>query len=395
LNVSTRGSGRDRGRFSGLLDPFNILALIALIGLVALSLVGQGNAQFYGGGEFYERQTVWVIVGGVVFVLLLFFDVRVLERGSYVFLGVVVVLLALTLIVGTEANNSKRWIRFGAVNLQASEFAKLAVTLALARYLHKRKERAPGESEPRHVGPYGVRDLFLPLAIILAPAPFILFQPDLGTTLMILFIGGTMLAIEGVRRRALVTMLVSLLVIVPVAWKLDLIRFYQKERVLKLIDDGWEKLDPDTGAILTNALTQSEQAVIAIGNGGLTGQGHRLANPARMKGLPEIHTDFISAMFGEEFGFIGFVLMLILFWWLTVWALRTAVDARDRFSRLFCVGIASLLGWQVFVNIGMVAGVLPVVGLPLPLLSYGGSAMLMNLAALGIVFSVALRRGRR
>jgi len=393
MSVLSRGGRGDR-RFAGLFDPLNIAAFVAFIGLITLSLVGQGNAQFYGGGEFYERQTMWVIAGGAVFVVLLFVDVRLVERSSYVYWGLIIVLLALTLVAGTEANNSRRWLRFGAVNLQASEFAKLAVALALARFLHKRKERAPGESEPRQTGTYGVRELFWPLVLIFGPMPFILFQPDLGTSLMLLFIGGTMLAIEGVARRALVILMVGTLVAIPIAWKLDLIRFYQKERVLKLIDDGWEKLDPDTGAILTSALTQSEQAVVAIGNGGLTGQGHRLANPARMRGLPEIHTDFISAMFGEEYGFGGFVALLLLFWWLTIWSLRTAMDAKDRFARLYCVGIAAMLGWQVFVNVGMVAGMLPVVGLPLPFLSYGGSAMLMNLAAFGLVFSIALRRGR-
>jgi rod shape determining protein RodA len=382
------------GRFAGLLDPLNIIALIALVALVTLSLIGQRNAQVYGGGEFYERQTVWVMLSGAVFLLLMVLDVRVAQRASYVFLGLIVVLLALTLVFGTEANHSRRWLRFGSVNLQASEFAKVAVALALARFLHERKERAPGESESRHRGRYGLRDLFWPFVIIGAPLPFILFQPDLGTSLIVMFIGGTMIAIEGIKRRALVVLILGTLVVIPVAWKLDLIRFYQKERVFKLINEDWEKLDPESGTILTSALTQSEQGVIAIGNGGLTGQGLKLANPARMRGLPEIHTDFISAMFGEEIGFVGLVVMLLLYWWLTIWSLRTALDARDRFGRLYCVGVASLMGWQVFVNVGMVAGILPVVGVPLPFLSYGGSAMLMNLAAFGLVFSVALRRGR-
>jgi rod shape determining protein RodA len=288
-----------------------------------------------------------------------------------------------------------RWLRLGEVNIQASELMKLAVIVALARFLHTRRARPPGETATPQVGKYRLRDLLAPFAIVFIPVPLILLQPDLGTTLIIIFIALTMLAVEGIQRRASLVMLVGIMIFVPVAWKAGLVQDYQKDRVYKLVDDSWEKVDQSTGVIHENRRTQAEQAMWAIGSGGLTGQGRRQANTQRMKVFPEVHTDFISAMVAEEFGFLGLTVLLFMFWWLVMWGLRTALDSRDRFCRLVCTGVAALFGWQVFVNVGMVTGFLPVVGVPLPFLSYGGSAFLSLLMCLGLVLNIARKRGRR
>lgn len=379
---------------SALLDPFNVLAILSIVGLVVASVVAQADANYYAGGRQYERHTVWMMIGVGAFLVAAVIDLRFVERGAYVFYGLCIVLLLLTLFAGTSVNNSTRWLRFGEINIQASEFAKLGVILALARFLHMRRARPPGETATPQVGKYRLRDLITPSALALAPAPLILLQPDLGTTLMVLFVALTMLAVEGIQRSAALVMMVGLLVIVPVAWKAGLVQPYQKERVYKLVDDRWEKVDEETGVIHEKRRTQAEQAMWAIGSGGLSGQGRKQANAQRMKVFPEVHTDFISAMVAEEFGFVGLTALLFMFWWLVMWGLRTALDSRERFCRLVCTGVAALFGWQVFVNVGMVTGFLPVVGVPLPFLSYGGSAFLTLLLCLGLVLNIARKRGR-
>jgi len=393
------GARSDRAR-TALLDPFNLLALVAMVALVGASLLAQSDAVFYAGGDYYEKQTIWIIVGGAMFVVLLFVDLRLVERASWIFYAACIGLLILTRFIGIEVNHSKRWLGFGSFNVQPSEFAKLALILTLARWLHNRRERKPGESEPKQVGRYDLRGMLVPGLIIVIPMVLILIQPDLGTALMLLFVGATMLAIEGMRGRSVLIVLVGVLVLIPVSWKLGDsvpvlgLRDYQKDRIFKMFNPDWEKVDPDTGVVHEHLLTQSEQGIIAIGTGGLTGMGQRGANPQRMEKFPEIHTDFVSAMVGEEFGFVGLTVVVFLFWWLVVWGLRTALDSRSRYCRLVCTGVAALLGWQVFVNLGMVSGILPVVGVPLPFLSYGGSAMMTILMSLALCFNIALKRGR-
>ncbi len=375
-------------------DHFTLFAVLAVIGLLAASLLAQGNAHFYAGKTFFQRQTIWIVVGGVVFFAATVIDLRLIERASYLYYGLVLALLVLTLVIGTSPTGEfKRWIKTGFFNIQASEFAKLAVIMALARYLHGQKERLPGEDEPRR-GEYRARDLAKPFLIVMVPLLLILPQPDLGTSLMLLFVSVTMLLMEGVHRRATVTALLAVLLVVPVAWKVGLIQPYQQDRIWLWVDQDWDKVDEDTGKVVETRTTQVEQAVWAIGSGGLAGQGHHQGNKARLSKLPEIHTDFIAPMLAEERGFLGVTVLLFLFWGVVMWSLRTAQDSRSRYCRLVAIGIGSLIGWQVFINLGMVSGMLPVVGLPLPMLSYGGSSMIMLMASLGLLFNIAIKRGR-
>ncbi|MCA9515776.1 MAG: rod shape-determining protein RodA [Myxococcales bacterium] len=380
---------------SSFLDRTNILAFIVMLALAAVSLLAQSNANYYAGGDYYQRQVIWIVIGGAVFFGAAIIDLRLIERAAYMFYAVCVALLVLTLLIGTaeEQMEFKRWIHLGAFNIQASEFAKLGTILALARYIHADKERLPGEGQP-DPSPYDLRDLLKPAAIVMLPMPLILLQPDLGTALMLIFVAATMLLIEGVRRRAIIVSVLSLLVVIPVAWKTGLIQEYQKDRIYKLVDQTWEKVDEETGMIIETRTTQVEQAIWAIGSGGFLGQGNRGANKARLGKLPELHNDFVAPLVAEERGFIGMVALLFLFWIMVMWALRTAQDSRSHFCRLVAVGIASLFGWQVFINIGMVTGMLPVVGLPLPFLSYGGSSLIMWMLSLGILFNIAVKRGR-
>lgn len=374
-------------------DRFTWIALAAMILLVGASLLTQSNADFYSGDNFYDRQVIWVLFGLVGFVLATLVDMRIVERVSYVFWGLCVVLLIVTALVGTEVNNSKRWLRFGSFNLQASEMTKLGIVLALSRYFHAQKERIPGE-EVKHTGVYTLRKLIKPMLFVVIPVAFIIRQPDLGTSLLILFVAGSVALYEGVSRRGLIAVGLTVAIVVPVAWKSEMIRDYQKDRVRLWIDADWGKVDPDAAMVAKAQNLQGEQAIWSIGSGQFWGQGSRSGTQSRLKYLPEMHTDMIVATFAEEQGFLGCTLLLLLFWFVVVWGLRTAQDGRDRYCRLIAVGVASMIGWQVFINIGMVAGLLPIVGLPLPFLSYGGSAMLTTMISLGLVLNCALRRGR-
>ncbi len=374
-------------------DISNWLALGIILLLVAISLVSQRNADWYSGDSFYDLQVIWYLIGGIAFVLAALVELRLVERASYFILGVCVVLLLLTAIFGTEVNHSKRWLRFGDLNLQASEITKLGVILALARFFHSRKERIPGATAHKE-GPYRLRELWRPGLMVAVPFLLILLQPDLGTSLLVMLVSLTIVFWEGLHRRTLMLVIVVGLVGVPVAWQYGGLRYYQKKRVVEWINSDWAKLDAESGTFARGAHLQSEQAVWAIGSGEFWGHGSRAGGQSRLKYLPEMHTDMIIATFAEEQGFIGCSLLLALFWLLILWGLRTAAEAKDRYCALLSVGVVSMIGWQVFINVGMVAGLLPIVGLPLPFLSYGGSAALTTMTSLGLLFNVALRRGR-
>jgi len=383
-----------RGVNPFLRDRFNLVALVATVLIVALSLYAQASAHYYAGKDFYQRQTIWVIVGGVLFFGASILDLRLFERSAYAAYGGVLALLVLTLFIGTSPTGEfKRWINLGAFNIQASEFAKLAVILALGRFLHQRKERTPGE-DPRQTGAYEIVDLGKPALIVFVPLILILRQPDLGTSLMLLFVAAVMLFVEGIEPRTLVRLVKMFLVFVPVAFLAGVIQGYQLQRFLELINALWGKIDASTGAIVATRVTQVEAGIFAIGSGGFSGAGHHGGSMARLSKLPEVHTDFIAPLVAEEHGFVGMTVLLLLFWVLVMWSFRTAFDSRSRFCRLVAIGIGSLLGWQVFINLGMVTGILPVVGLPLPFLSYGGSSMMMLMLSLGLMFNIAIKRGR-
>jgi rod shape determining protein RodA len=279
------------------------------------------------------------------------------------------------------------------LNIQFSEITKLGTVLALAHWYHARKERAPG-APASHEGTYRLRDLTQPIALVALPFVLVLTQPDLGTALVIVLVAITVTVYEGLDRRTIVMVIFGSLILVPLAWQMGGIKEYQKDRGLLWVNPDWFKFDADTGVVAKGRHLQSEQAIWAIGSGEFWGQGSKLGAQSRLKYLPEMHTDMIFATFAEERGFVGCTVLLILFWFLVYWGLRTAQDARDRFCALVAVGAIAIVAWQVFINIGMVAGLLPIVGLPLPFLSYGGSSTVTLMACLGLLLNVALHRGR-
>ncbi len=374
-------------------DRFAIFAVAIVLFICAMSLLTQSQADTCTGELFYDRHIVWFLIGVIFFFIpAAIVDLRIIERLSYFVLGLSVVLLVLTVFFGTVRNDSRRWLELG-ITVQASEIAKLGIILSLARFFHERKDRQPG-AEPPHVGPYSLRMLVKPMLIILIPAALTIIQPDLGTTLLMVLVGVGIILSEGVTKRGLAIVALSSFVLIPVAWKYGGIKDYQKDRVVQWINPDWYKMDPETGTKLRDCSLQSEQAICAIGAGQFWGSSGDSECPPYLEKLPELHTDMIIAGFAARWGFAGVTLLLLLYWLVVYWAIRAARESRDRFCRLVGIGVALTVGLQVFVNVGMVAGLLPVVGLPLPILSYGGSAMVTILFGLGLVLNITLRRGR-
>lgn len=381
---------------------FDLIAFAVVIAIVSIGLLNLRNADFYSADSFHERQTRWYLLGLVVATLVAATDLHLISRLAYVAYAVSLVLLVAVLFT-EPINNSRRWI-FG---IQPSEFSKITTVLALARYFHDKRMRGRQEL----VGLRRWLQIAAPFLIMLGPVLLIFLEPDLGTALIVVLIGLSMIFFQGVKIRSLITAVGIVGLIFPLAWRFAL-HDYQKARVLVWWDPvelaeryqdakDQAKAAPSTETkkqvrrlkqILDKAY-QPKQAVIAIGSGEFYGKGGRQGHATRQRHLPYLHTDFVIATWGEERGFIGCTVLLALYYILCYWALRVTKVAKDQFQALLAVGICATIFWQFFVNVGMVTGVLPVVGVALPLLSYGGSSVLSICVGLGLLVNV-VRRGR-
>ena len=349
------------------------------IGLsVSLGVIGILNLQSTGLGtrdNIHLGQTLWLSIGTVVMMIVAVTDQRTLKRFTPLLYGGTISLLIAVLVIGKEINGSRRWLDLGFASMQPSELAKIAIILALATWFH-RVARPEG---------YTLRDLIPVGAILGLPMLLVLQEPDLGQTLMLFFIGGSMLMYEKFDQRALITLVVIGLVGVPVVWNFVL-RDYQKNRVLTLLDKqgatygtGWH----------------ARQARVAVGSGGIRGKGKGRGTQVAGGFLPESHTDFVFAHLAEEHGFRGAAPTLSLYFLLMMIALRVARAAHDRFGGVIAVGVAALIFWHVLMNVGMVLNLLPVTGVTLPLLSYGGSSVLTVMAGMGLLVNVDRNRTTR
>jgi len=294
-------------------------------------------------------------------------------RVSYLFYGLVILLLVATMLKGRTVMGARRWLTVGPLNLQPSELAKIAVLLALSRWFHM-------DGGARKDG-YGLFGLVVPAGITLLPAALIMKQPDLGTALIVMAVGATVILFAKVRWQALVIVIAAISVGGFFAY--PHLKPYQKKRVETF-------LDPE-GDVL-GAGYHATQSMIAVGSGQETGKGWGQGTQTLLSFLPEQHTDFIFSVWAEEHGFLGCLLLLSLYYALVVSALGIAGNARDRFGHLVAVGVSAVLFWHAIINMGMVTGILPVVGVTLPLMSYGGSSVLAVLIGIGLLNNVAMRR---
>ena len=347
-----------------------------IVGLVvALSIVSVINLHSTGLGatsDVHLRQLGWLCIGFIIMLVVTYIDGRLIQQSAWFFYGSVVLMLALVLVFGTKVNGATRWLDLGFMRFQPSELAKVATILALAT-VFQRMSRPDG---------YTLKDL-LPVAVLLGvPMFLILREPDLGHTLMVLFIGATMVAFEKFERRAFIILSVSAVLCLPLIWT-SVLRDYQKDRFLTLIDQSGDALG--TG-------WHARQAEVAVGSGGLLGKGHGEGTQVAGGFLPENHTDFVFAHLAEERGFVGAAAVLLLYFLLIIAALNCAARARDRFSAGVAVGVAALIFWHVVMNVGMVLNILPVTGVTLPLLSYGGTSALTVMFAIGLLLNIDRRR---
>ena len=321
--------------------------------------------------HLYLKQIQWIILGLLLMAVSFLIDYRTIAQAAYVIYGISLASLIYVALFGHVANGAQRWISFGFFLLQPSEFIKVAIIIVLARYFDDHKSREP----------YLLRELFMPLILVLVPCVLIIRQPDLGTAMLIFIIAVSMVLFIGVHWKSILIAAASVVVMLPLAWMF--LKDYQKERLLIFLSPESDPLGSGYHII---------QSMIAIGSGGFLGKGFLQGSQTQLKYLPEQQTDFVFSVFAEEWGFVGGLALMFMFLSLLVLGFRIALHSRDLLGTLLAFGITALISWEIIINMGMVLGILPVVGIPLPFLSYGGSAMVSMLMAVGLLMNISVRR---
>ena len=359
------------------LDPVLLISVLALgiVGLITIYSATHASlvAQRIDPGFFLKKQLAFVTLGIVVILVTASFDYRFVK----VYAGIVYVAsLALLVLVrtplGTTIRGSQRWFQLFGFQLAPSEIAKLALVAMLAAFLSGLRS-----------SDLSLQDLYRATAIAAIPGLLVFLQPDLGTSIVMVAILVGILVVAGARARHLGVLALTAIVLIFGALQLGLVKDYQIARLTAFFDP---QNDPQRSDY------NRTQAEIAIGSGGLLGRGYLKGTQTNLDFVPEQHTDFIFTVIGEEFGFIGAIFVLILFALLIWRAVRIALLAKDPFGTYLAAGIASMLAIQVFVNVGMTLGIMPITGIPLPFVSYGGSSFLTNCAAVGLLLNIHMRR---
>jgi rod shape determining protein RodA len=356
------------------LDPLVVLAPIALavVGLAAIYSTTRGTDPLAYDYSYLERQLLFVVLGMFLMGVASVIDYQHLQKLSpFLYLGGIVALVAVLTPLGSEVNGAQAWFNIGAFGIQPSEFMKLAVIILLAAYM------------ARHDGDLSLGQLVGALVLVGLPVVLILRQPDVGTVLVFAAIVMAMLLMGGAKLRHIVVLTLFGITMVFAVVNSPLLESYQRDRLTTFIN-------PDSADV--EAGFNQNQAQIAIGNGGLTGKGYGQGEQTRSGLVPEQETDFIFTVIGEELGFIGSSIVLGLFALLIARVWRAAQLAKDQFGTLICVGILAMIVFQMFQSIGMNAGIMPVTGIPLPFISYGGSSSLVSFMAIGLVLNIRMRR---
>jgi len=351
--------------------------VITLVGLVTIYSATAHNVRV--SQSVFFQQLICALVGFVIMFLLSHFDYRKFYDIAYVFYGISIFLLIAVLILGRDILGAKRWIEIGFFNFQPSELAKLAVIFALGRYFSG--QRPAHDFDIRGRKEVLWRDLFFPFLLTVIPALFVFKQPDLGTAILIFGIFLVMLFVSEIEYRYFFSFVVGCLVLLPFLW--HFLKPYQKDRLLVFLNPN---IDP-LGAGYT--IIQSK---IAIGSGRLFGKGWQAGTQNQLNFLPERHTDFIFSVIGEEWGLLGTSFLTACFFILIICCFNVAQQTKDKFGMMVAMGMVTILTLQVVINIGMVLGLFPIVGIPLPLVSYGRSSFLMFVFILGFLLNLSKRR---
>jgi rod shape determining protein RodA len=359
-----------------LLQNFDgwLLALVAF--LTVLGIVNLVSATHAESTSIFSpavrRQLVSLALGFGALLVVLSFDYRHLERLSPLLYTATLLLLASTLLFAPVTRGSQSWLAYGPLRLQPSEFAKIALILMLARHFARRRKE---ES-------WRLRDLAVFALIVAGPVSLIVLQRDMGVAALTVLVGATFLPFVRIPTGAWIGVGLVGAVALTAVWFFAL-QPYQRSRVLDVVDPGRDPLASGY---------QANQSRIAVGSGGLLGKGYLEGTQTQLRFLPTQHTDFAFSVLAEEWGFVGSSVVLVLYLTLLLWVLVVARSSRDGFGSLLAVGVAGVLFWPAAINIAMVLGLAPVIGVPLPLFSYGGSSLVATLMAMGLLLSVSMRR---
>lgn len=349
--------------------------LVLLLLLAAISIVNLYSATYpirdVGGSQVFVKHIYWYLIGLTVFLVMTTFNYYVLQQLAYPLYLIAVALLIFVLFMGKTTSGSQRWISLGPISFQVSELAKISVVIVLAKFF----------SEGEKYQKYSWRDLLQPLILIGIPAFLILKEPDLGTTLHLVVATLSMFLFIKVNWKSVAVLAVPALAVAPFVW--SKLKPYQQNRILTF-------LRPDMDPL--GAGYHIHQSKIAIGSGQFWGKPFLQGTQTRLHFLPEQHTDFAFSVLAEEWGFAGSLIILLIYLFLMLWCLNIAKAAKNKFGSLLAVGIIAVIFWQVVINVGMVTGLLPVVGIPLVFFSYGGSSLVTTMAAMGLIMNISMRR---
>jgi len=361
------------------LDRKHIENFDILLFLTMLLITGIGVVAIYSAGydpvtssvkTYYIRQIYWLVLGFGVFFLFSTIGHKKLVKYSYLIYILGVLVLLAVLIMGHVGMGARRWIAFGGLRIQPSEVFKFIWVIFLARlYLDFGRKK------------HGMLDILKKFIWVIPPFTLVFLQPDLGTAGTFLVIWGMLLLVIGIKRVTFLIIVISLVLAAPVLW--SQMKPYQKKRVVTFLNPEKDPFGSGYHVI---------QSKIAIGSGGLTGKGFLKGTQSHLKFIPERHTDFIFSVIAEEFGLVGSLVIICLFMFMLIRIMRISLNAKEPAGKLICIGVSSFIFFQFYVNVAMTAGMMPVVGIPMPLVSYGGSSLLTFMSMLGLVNGVAMRR---
>ena len=346
-----------------------LILVTAFVGLATLYSISGGSTE-----TWVSRQLVRFGVGFFVMLVVALVDIRFWLRSAFLIYGVALVLLVAVEVVGVVGMGAQRWVDLGPFQLQPSEVMKIALVLALARYFHGIAHEEVAQ----------MRWLVVPTLMVVVPVALVLRQPDLGTALLLIIGAGALFFLAGVRLWIFGAGILAALATVPFAW--HYLHDYQRERILTFLNPERDPLGAGYHIL---------QSKIALGSGGMFGKGFLQGTQSHLNFLPEMQTDFIFTSLAEEFGLVGALGLLALYVCMLAYAIAIALRSRSQFGRLLGMGIAATFFVYFFINISMVTGLVPVVGVPLPLVSYGGTAMVTILVGFGLVMSVYIHRDVR
>jgi rod shape determining protein RodA len=346
-----------------------IVLIIASIGILNLySTTSNGDVP---GTPLYLKQIFWLLIGLALMLAIAFIEYRYYSDFAHIVYSITLILLLAVLSYGILTSGAQRWVKIGSLSFQPSEFVKISFIMALAKFFKRTPDREG----------YSLKDLYLPFLLLLLPMGLILKQPDLGTAVILLLVFLSILFFVKIRWSSLLVLFLGGASILPILWRF--LKEYQKKRIITFFNPDLDPLGAGYHLI---------QSKIAMGSGGIIGKGFLKGTQCKLGFLPERHTDFIFSAWGEEWGLIGCLVIVGLYFTLILWGLHIAVQSKDRFGAILSFGVVAMLFWHIFINIGMVLGIMPVVGIPLPLFSYGGSFLLSTLIGIGLLLNVSMRK---